>query len=192
MKDPAPADVALMRLQSPAEVRDLREGVLSLLRRELHDRHHAEDLCNEAFRIVLERLRQRPLEDPEGLAPYLAQTARFLLRGSRRTARRQKTYTGQQDSIEQFEDATTDPFAAAQADARSKAVRQLLREIPNLRDREVLIRLYLHDQDKDEICAALGIGVEHFRRVVFRARQRFRELLEKRYRVADLYSFALT
>jgi RNA polymerase sigma-70 factor (ECF subfamily) len=192
MKDPAPADIALTRLQSPANVRELREGVLSLLRRQLTDRTQAEDLCNETFRIVLERLRQQPLEDPEGLAPYLAQTARFLVRGNRRTARRQRTYTGQQDSIDQFEDPSADPTDTVQAEARAKAVRQLLGEMPNVRDREILIRHYLRDQGKEEICAALGIGEDHFRRVVFRARERFRELLEKRYRVSDLYCLALS
>lgn len=191
MKDPAPADIALMRLHSPTELRALREGVLGLLRRQLSDRTQAEDLCNEAFRIVLERLRQQPLEDPEGLAPYLAQTARFLVRGDRRTARRHLTYTGQQESIEQFEDPSADPTDTVQAEARAKAVRQLLSEMPHVRDREILVRHYLRDQDKEEICEAFGIGEDHFRRVVFRARERFRELLEKRYRVSDLYCLAL-
>lgn len=180
-----------MRLQSPGELRELRDGVLCLLRRELGDRAQAEDLCNETFRIVLERLRQRPLEDPQGLPSYLAQTARFLARGNRRMARRQRTYTGQQESIDQFEDPATDPAATVQAETRARAVRKLLQEMPNVRDREILVRLYLRDQGKEEICEALAIGDDHFRRVVFRARERFRELLEKRYRVSDLYCLAL-
>jgi RNA polymerase sigma-70 factor (ECF subfamily) len=191
MKEAVPADVALMRLRSPAEIRDLRDGVLTILRRELVDHSQAEDLCNETFRIVLERLRQRPLEDPEGLAPYLAQTARFLVRGDRRTARRHRTYTGQQESIDQFEDPAGDPTVVAEAEARAKAVRELLREMPNMRDREILVRVYLRDQGKNEVCVALGIGDDHYRRVVFRARERFRELLKKRYRVSDLYCLAL-
>ncbi len=191
MREPAAADIATMRLRSPAEVRDLREGVLVILRRELCSRTEVEDLCNETFRVVLERLRQRPLEDPEGLAPYLAQTARFLVRGSRRTARRHRTYTGQQDSIDQFEDPVADPSAVAQSQTRAKAVRRLLLDMPNVRDREILVRLYLRDESKSEICSALAIDEEHFRRVVFRARERFRDLLEKQYRVSDLYCLAL-
>jgi RNA polymerase sigma-70 factor (ECF subfamily) len=180
-----------MRLRSPSEVRDLREGVLVILRRELRDRSEVEDLCNETFRIVLERLRQRPLEDPGGLASYLAQTARFLVRGQRRTARRHRTYTGQQDSIDQFEDPEADPSATAQARAQAKAVRRLLQEMPNVRDRDILVRLYLREESKADICRALAIDEEHFRRVVFRARERFRELLKKRYFVPDLYCPAL-
>jgi RNA polymerase sigma-70 factor (ECF subfamily) len=49
----------------------------------------------------------------------------------------------------------------------------------------------LRDEDKEQVCRELGIDEAHFRRVVFRARERFRALLEKRYRVADLYGFAI-
>ena len=42
------------------------------------------------------------------------------------------------------------------------------------------MRFYLDDEDKDAICRALGLSYEHFNRVIFRARNRFRELLERR------------
>ena len=74
------ADAAVLSLNSPADLKRLREGVLVVLRRELRNQALAEDICNETFRVVLERLSQQPLEDPNALAPYLAQTARFLAR----------------------------------------------------------------------------------------------------------------
>jgi RNA polymerase sigma-70 factor (ECF subfamily) len=185
------ADSALVSLHSPAELQRLREGVLSVLRRELRDKALAEDLCNETFRIVLERLHEQPLEDPDKLAPYLAQTARFLARSDHRIAKRRRTVTGQQEAIEGFGDPEADPTAATQTEARAKAVRQVLMEIPNVRDREILVRVYLRDQDKQQVCRELGIHESHYRRVVFRARERFRALIEKRYRVSDLYGFAL-
>jgi RNA polymerase sigma-70 factor (ECF subfamily) len=40
--------------------------------------------------------------------------------------------------------------------------------------------VYVRDEDKDEICASLGIDSTHFNRVLFRAKQRFRELLVQR------------
>lgn len=185
------ADASILGLDSPAEFQRLRNGVLVLLRQELRDNALAEDLCNEAFRIVLERLRQQPLEDPAKLAPYLAQTARFLARTDYRIARRRQTFTGQQHAIEEFEDPAADPIAATQVDECAKAVRKLLQEIPNIRDREILVRVYLRDEDKEQICRELGIDESHYRRVVFRARERFRALIEKRYRVSDLYGFAI-
>jgi RNA polymerase sigma-70 factor, ECF subfamily len=185
------ADTSILGLDTNADLQRLREGVLSLLRRELRDKRLVEDLCNEAFRIVLERLREQPLEDPGKLAPYLAQTARFLARTDYRVTRRRRTFTGLQEVIEEFGDPDADPTAATQTDERAKAVRKLLEEIPHSRDREILVRVYLRDQDKEEICRELGIEETHYRRVIFRARERFRALIERRYRVSDLYGFAL-
>jgi RNA polymerase sigma-70 factor (ECF subfamily) len=53
----------------------------------------------------------------------------------------------------------------------------LLAELGTPRDREILTRVYLRDEDKDAICAALGVDATHFNRVLFRAKERFRELL---------------
>jgi RNA polymerase sigma-70 factor (ECF subfamily) len=181
----------MLGLKSHEELTQLREGVLVVLHHELRDRTQAEDLCNEAFRVVLERLHRQPLEDPSKLASYLAQTARFLARSQFRTERRHRTFTGQQQAIDDYRDPAADPSATLQANIRVKAVRRLLSEIENVRDREVLVRLYLREEEKEGICRDLGITEDHFRRVVFRARERFRALVEKRYRVSDLYCVAL-
>ena len=45
------------------------------------------------------------------------------------------------------------------------------------RDREILIRTYLQDEDKTLICEALGVDSAHYNRVLFRAKQRFKDLL---------------
>jgi len=185
------ADSTDLSLVPPADLQRLREGLLVVLRNELRNKALAEDLCNEAFRIVLERLREQPLEDPDKLAPYLAQTARNLARMSKRVVRRQKTLTGQQEMIEEVGDPEADPVEASQTDALARAVRLVLKEIPNTRDREILVRTYLLDEDRDQICRDLGIHDDHYRRVVSRARARFRALLEKRYRVSDFYGLAL-
>jgi hypothetical protein len=63
--------------------------------------------------------------------------------------------------------------------------------MPVARDREVLVRFYLDDQDREKICRELGLSEEHFNRVIFRARNRFRELVEHRgFRKADLLTIA--
>jgi RNA polymerase sigma-70 factor (ECF subfamily) len=71
---------------------------------------------------------------------------------------------------------------------RAKAVRQVLQELPNPRDRALLVRFYLRDEPKADICRDLGLTEEHFNRVIFRARERLRALLERRYQnPRDLY-----
>jgi hypothetical protein len=67
----------------------------------------------------------------------------------------------------------------------------MLEEMPVARDREVLVRFYLDDEDRETICRELRLSEEHFNRVIFRARNRFRELVEHRgFRKADLLTIA--
>src|SRR5688500_3957007 len=97
-------DAAARSLNCPAELQGLRDGVLHVLRHILRDKSLADDLCNETFRVVLERLRQQPLEDPDKLAAFLAQTARHLARNVQRAEVRRRTFTGQQEAIDEFVD----------------------------------------------------------------------------------------
>lgn len=175
----------------PADYARLRERVLAFLRNELRDPVLADDLCHETLRIVLERLARQPLEDPARLDSYLVQTARYLVIEHRKRQARQRTSTGQQAAIEGMVHPQDDLGAEQQLEFRARAVRQLLLEMRRRRDREILVRVYLHDQDKEAVCRELGIGEEHYKRVLHRARARFAELLQRRYRPSDLFCIAL-
>jgi RNA polymerase sigma-70 factor (ECF subfamily) len=61
---------------------------------------------------------------------------------------------------------------------KSKRVRQLLSELSD-RDREILRRFYIEEEDKERICADLKLSSLHFNRVLHRARERYRELYRK-------------
>jgi len=176
---------------SEATLQQLRGGVLFLLRREVSEPAYAEDLCNEAFRIVLERLGRQPLEDPTRIAAFLAQTVRNLLIADRRKASRQRTVTGEQTAIDEFPDAEADPSASLQSQVRARAIRQVLREMPAFRDRQLLVRYYLNDEDIADICRDLDLTLKEFHKVTYRARERFRSLLARRYSQPDLLCLAL-
>lgn len=176
---------------SNAALLQLRSGVLFLLHREVVDPTLAEDLCNETFRIVLERLRRQPLEDSTKLAAYLAQTARNLATADRRKAARRQTFTGEQHNIDDFADEGSDPSVAFESQNHANAIRKVLEEMPNVRDRLLLVRFYLNDENKADICRDLNLTEEHFNRVIFRARERFRVLLDKRFERPDLFCLAI-
>ncbi len=185
------ASAATQEFGSDATLLQLRSGVLFLLHREVRDPTLAEDLCNETFRIVLERLRRQPLEDPTKLAAYLAQTARNLAVADRRKVARRQTFTGEQHAIGDFVDEASDPSVDLQSQTRAKAIRKVLEEMPNVRDRLLLVRFYLNDEDRADICRDLNLTVGHFNKVIFRARERFRVLLDKRFERPDLLCLAL-
>jgi RNA polymerase sigma-70 factor, ECF subfamily len=176
---------------SDATLSELRSGVLFLLHRKVFDPALAEDLCNETFRVVLERLRREPLEDPAKIAAFLAQTARNLAMADRRKTTRRQTVTGEQSAIDEYAAEGSDPSLAVESRARAKAMRKVLEEMPNVRDRQLLVRYYLNEEDRADICRALDLSEVHFNRVIYRARERFRVLLTKRFARPDLLCLAI-
>ena len=155
-----------------------RRGLLYLLSRLGALQDVADDLAQETFRIVIERLRHSGLADPAGLAPFLRGTARNLLIAERRKAARRRTW-GDSGELARAVAPAPSALQALLADEEAQMVRRLIGELPTDRDRELLMRFYVGEEDKDAICADLGLESMHFNRVLFRARQRFKELLER-------------
>jgi RNA polymerase sigma-70 factor (ECF subfamily) len=54
-------------------------------------------------------------------------------------------------------------------------------ELGSDRDRQLLFRFYVGEEDKDRLCRDLDLSSLHFNRVLFRARQRYKELYERRF-----------
>lgn len=157
-------------------------GVLYLLRRLAPEL--AEDLHQETFRIVLERLRRRPLDEPKGLAGFLRGVARNLVIAERRKTARRRT-DADEEELAQAVHPAPGQLSAVLLDEEAETVRQLIRELPTERDRQLLLRFYVTEEDKESLCADLGLDSLHFNRVLFRARQRFKELfLERRKKAA--------
>jgi RNA polymerase sigma-70 factor, ECF subfamily len=164
-------------------VRRYGAGLLYLLKRRTRDAELAADLRQDTLRVAIEKLRSSTLEEPARLAAYLRGVALNLLVAQRRKDVRRAT-TADSDAIEVAADERGGPLRGGPFDNVSqeqvrRAVGALLDELGTPRDRELLTRLYVRDEDKDAICAALGVDSVHFNRVLFRAKQRFRELLRQ-------------
>ena len=66
-------------------------------------------------------------------------------------------------------------------DSRStrETLNKVLNQLSVARDREILRRFYLKDEDKAEICIDLQLSAAHFDRVLYRAKKRMRELIDR-------------
>jgi RNA polymerase sigma-70 factor (ECF subfamily) len=151
-------------------------GLLFLLRRRTHDPDLAQDLRQETFRIALEKLRKDGLDDPEKLAAYLRGIAVHLVSGDWRKRSRQNT-RADTEVIEQVADTRSDVQTSVSRLELAELVKRLIEELGVERDREILLRFYIREEDKESICTELAITPLHFNRVLFRAKQRFRALL---------------
>jgi RNA polymerase sigma-70 factor (ECF subfamily) len=152
-------------------------GLRYLLRRLGAAPELADDLHQETFRIVLERLRKKALDDPEGLAGFLRGTARNLMIAERRKTARRRTESDDEEVAQAVHPAQSQLSAVLLAE-EAETVRRLIRELPTDRDRQLLLRYYVGEEEKESLCGDLGLDSLHFNRVLFRARQRFKEILE--------------
>lgn len=155
------------------------EGLTFLLRRWTRGHSDAEDLYQETFRLALEKIRRGEIRDPERLAGFLRSLARNLsIEHYRKAARR----GAREEEVEAAADVTNpDTGQLGQLLRKEKVglVRRLLEELGSERDRQVLFRFYIAEEDKESIRSDLGLTAPEFNLVLFRARRRYRDLYER-------------
>jgi RNA polymerase sigma-70 factor, ECF subfamily len=168
-----------------------QNGVRQIIWRVTGDFSRAEELTQETLIVALRRLRSGPLEDPTKLSAYVAQTARNLAIAEKRKERRRLTDTDS-EALEDVPDGAVNHEGGLHLDTAANTVRKLLTELHPERDRNILVRHYLYDEDKQIICREWGITEPTFHVILFRARKRFLELLKKRgISRTDLFSVVL-
>jgi RNA polymerase sigma-70 factor (ECF subfamily) len=158
-------------------VRRYSRPLMTMLRHRTRNVQRAEDLHQDTFVIVLQRLRTTGLDDPTRIAAFLHKTAINLLIDQGRREARRKTSTDT-DVVYLQSDGAADQLRALIRDEADRAVRTMILELRNPRDRELLHRFYILQQEKPLVCQAMTLPSEHFDRVISRARKRFRELIE--------------
>lgn len=158
-------------------VRRYRRGVTVIVTKAGRGRVPLEDLCQDVLATAIEKVRARAIRDPERLSGFVAGLARMMV----------MDYIRKEQSRGAIE-ARMPPAPTVHAPEALKTllqqeqaamVRTVLDELESDRDREILFRFYLAEDDKERICQDLGLTAVHFNRVLFRARERFRELYRK-------------
>lgn len=153
-------------------------GLLFHLRRMTGDPSWSDDLHQETFRVVIERLRSGGIAEPGRLAGFVLATGRNLFLGGWRKQKRR----GERDAPDAAAIDPPDPapgqLTRLVREEEIRKVRRLIGELGTDRDRQILFRFYVAEEEKENICSDLGLSSLHFNRVLFRARQRFRELME--------------
>ena len=151
-------------------------GLRFLLRRKTRDRQTAEDFLQETWALALEKLRANGIMDPARLAGYLTGIANNLVYSDVRRINRQRTSVNT-EIIDLIADDSSSPFSEISRAEVCAHVRALLDDLGQERDREILRRFYVKEEDKESICKSLQVDSTHFNRVLFRARQRFKDLV---------------
>lgn len=173
-------------------IRQFEPGLRVILRRRTGgDIGLLQDLVQETLLIVIQRLRGIGIDDPQKIAAFAAQTARNLAIASLRKAERQRTDVDS-EATNRNPDTSCGVLEQAEDMEAALAVRALLRELPQSRDRLMLKRFYLEDHEKETICREMQLSEAAFNQALSRARKRFRQILEERgFTRRDLLSSGL-
>ena len=159
-------------------------GVRLILLKRTGDPQVASDLCQDTFMVVLRKLRASELRDATKLGAFINQVAVNL---SIEHFRMERRFVRSPDGIIGINDAHIGKYGKqVDFEAARAQLQGVLKELSIKRDREILRRFYLSDDDKDAICRDLELSSAHFDRVLYRAKQRMRVLIERHHELKAL------
>lgn len=179
-----PADLVLrIRSGDPRAEEELiarfGDGLSFLLRRWTRGHSDAEDLYQETFRLALEKIRRGEVRDPDRLAGFVRSLARNLSIEHYRKAARRGSREEDLEAAAESSAPETGQLGQLLRKEKVALVRRLLDELGSDRDRQVLFRFYIAEEDKESIRSDLGLTAPEFNLVLFRARRRYRDLFER-------------
>ena len=151
--------------------------LLVILLRSVESRDVAEELCQETFRITFQKILRGQLREPEKLPGFMWSVAQKL--AIEHFRKLPPLPPADLDSIAALSDPAPDPLEQLLDKEGDRLVRRLLDDLRFERDREVLYRFYIAEEDKQQICDDLRLTTHQFNLVLFRARERYRSLYEE-------------
>jgi RNA polymerase sigma-70 factor (ECF subfamily) len=152
-------------------------GLRLLILRRTGNVEVAADLLNEASCTAWQKWQAGLIDRPEEIGGYIFQVAMNLLRNRRRSVGERPDLRASSDALDALPDDTesADRWLEGKIALR---VKRILQELQTPRDREILTRFYLEDQDKDAICRDLSLDGDQFDKILHRARGRLKNLIE--------------
>jgi len=152
-------------------------GLMVMLVARTRDPSLAQDIHQETLTILLNAARQDKIRKPESLKGYIQQSAMNTLLNYRRRERRSPIGVND-EAILRHADESSGPLARLESAQVLKAIGDSIASLAVRRDRQLLRRYFVDEVGKNQICRELGLTSQHFDRVLYRARKRFRAIFE--------------
>lgn len=139
----------------------------------------AQDLVQRTFLQAIKKIRSEGLTEPARLGGYLYRTACNLATLHWRGELSRREDSAEDEEIGEISDETLSLEERIDHELLAKSVRDLMTQLRGPRDREVLMRFYLHEEPKSALCRDLALSDLQFNQVLWRARQRFGAILRR-------------
>jgi RNA polymerase sigma-70 factor (ECF subfamily) len=155
-----------------------RRPLLQVFHHRRIDRDAADDLLQRTFLQAIKKIRTEGLDDPGNLGGYLYRTACKLATSYWRGELSHR-HENDRELLTNLKDEALSLEERLDHEQLAKHVRSLMDHLPVQRDREVLERFYLHEEPRTAIRESLQLTDMQFNQVLWRARQRFGDILRK-------------
>lgn len=136
----------------------------------------ADDIYQDVVLVTIDKARKGDIQHPEKLAALVHGIARNLFRKYRDELGRRSGDVDVDDG--EFHSGDPGPLGESATHELGAVVRQLLESLPAL-DRELIVRHYLMDIDKDVTCKTLELTSAAYDARLSRARRHLRGVAEK-------------
>jgi RNA polymerase sigma-70 factor, ECF subfamily len=143
-----------------------------------------EDKVHEVFVMVLRAIRKGDIREPQRLMGFVRTIARRQVASYIESGMQCRQKETDLESSLQMLESSRDPEALYLHRERIEILRSALQGLPH-RDQEILIRFYLHEQPKEQICREMQLTATQFRLHKSRAKAKLGQLGKLRLRKAS-------
>ncbi len=138
-----------------------------------------DDKVHDTFVVVVQAIRRGELREPERLMGFVRTIVRRQVAAHIDRVVHNRREQVDLDSSVRVADPRENPEQSAIFRERAELIQRVLGELTE-RDREILTRFYLKEQDQDQICTEMSLTETQFRLLKSRAKARFGELGKKK------------
>lgn len=159
-------------------VADHYRWLLFIVRQKFRNTDLHMDIVQDAFMLVITKLKTNEVKQLHTIRAYLRTCAINI---GHEYLRKNQKYSSSlsQDQLDWLADEQTDILDQLAWEDGLQQVKQVIGDLPTERDRDILNLFYFAHHSKAEICEQLDLSPAHFDRVIYRARQRLKELIQR-------------
>lgn len=157
-----------------------RRGMVFMLTKRVGNPVEAEDLWQDTLIATIQALRRNRLEDASKLSSFIWGIAVNLANNHFRKGQREQTRSLEQDHHMSEQPS---PLTVLLDRERNELVRKAVASVKPVHYRDLLYRFYIHEDDKEKICADLNLSAESFNMRLFRARKKLYKILARRVHI---------